>query len=274
MGGAVDSVRGKPDEALKQEVHDFWNSRPCGTQFTQLVWGSREFFDAVEGERYLRQPFMEEAVGFKRYPGKRLLEIGCGLGTDTLQFARGGAIVTGVDLTEQSVELARRRFEMYGVPGTFLVADAERLPFPDASFDVVYSFGVLHHTPDTGRAIDEVYRVLEPGGEIVIMLYHSHSTHLWLGYPVYIAKRLRQGKGPRSFEEYFRVYDGEENPLGKAYTAGEVRQLFHRFEDLKLTTYDPYRPRLPGFLNRILTSVGRRYGFWLLIRGRKPGTRR
>ena len=99
-------------ESLKQQVHDFWNARPCGTQFTELEWGSRTFFDAVEQERYLRQPFIREAVGFDRYRGLKLLEIGCGLGTDSLQFARGGAVVTAVDLTEQSIELARRRFPM------------------------------------------------------------------------------------------------------------------------------------------------------------------
>jgi ubiquinone/menaquinone biosynthesis C-methylase UbiE len=259
------------DEGLKRQVHDYWNERPCGTQFTETEWGSRAFFDAVEKERYLRQPFMREAVGFDRYPGKELLEIGCGLGTDSLQFARGGALVTGVDLTEQSVELTRRRFEMYGVPGRFQVADAENLPFPDGSFDVVYSFGVLHHTPDTRKAIREVHRVLKPGGEIVIMLYHRHSTHLWLGYPEFMLKRLLQGRGLLSFDDYFRVYDGQENPLGKAYTREAVSRMFSDFIDLKLSTYDTWRPRLPGFVNALLERLGDRFGFYLLIRGRKAG---
>lgn len=259
-----------PDETLKQQVHDFWNSRPCGTQFTEMEWGSREFFDAVEQERYLRQPFMREAVGFDRYSGKSLLEIGCGLGTDSLQFARGGALVTGVDLTEQSVELARRRFELYGVPGRFQVADAESLPFPDASFDVVYSFGVLHHTPNTPRAVREVARVLKPGGEIVIMLYHRKSTHVWLGYPVAMAGRLRRGQGLLSLDEYFRVYDGEGNPLGKAYTRSEVAEMFRDFSGLRFSTWDPWRPRMPKFANDILLGLARRYGFWLLIQGTKP----
>ena len=257
------------DESLKRQVHDFWNSRPCGTQFTELEWGSRTFFDSVEAERYRRQPFMREAVGFDRYAGRTLLEIGCGLGTDSLQFARGGALVTGVDLTEQSIELARRRFEMYGVPGTFQVADAEQLPFPDASFDVVYSFGVLHHTPDTPRAVREVARVLKPGGEIVIMLYHRHSTHVWLGYPVAMFGRLKRGQKLLSLDEYFRVYDGEGNPLGKAYTQAEVLAMFKDFADLKLSTWDPWRPRMPKFMNDLLLGLAKRYGFWLLIRGRK-----
>lgn len=263
-------IESHADEKLKREVHDFWNARPCGTQFTRDQWGTREFFDGVEAERYLRQPFMREAVGFDRYRGRTLLEIGCGLGTDLLQFARGGAIVTGLDLTEQSIELARKRFDMYGVPGSFQVGDAENLPFPDNSFDVVYSFGVLHHTPDTARAIREVARVLKPGGEIVIMLYHRTSTHLWLGYPLAMAKRLLGGRGVLSFDEYFRTYDGEENPLGKAYTRREFREMFRGFRDVTLASYDPTRPRLPRLVDRFLATLGRRYGFWMLIRGRKP----
>ena len=148
-------------------VQAYWDAHPCGTQFTELEWGSQQFFDSVSRERYARQPFMAEAVGFSRYSGKELLEIGCGLGTDLLEFARGGARVTGLDLTPAVVALARRRFELEGASGNFVVGDAERLPFADNRFDVVYSFGVLHHTPDTGRAFAEVRRILRPGGVLV-----------------------------------------------------------------------------------------------------------
>ncbi|MEX2116102.1 MAG: class I SAM-dependent methyltransferase, partial [Bacteroidota bacterium] len=134
---------------LKREVQAYWDAHPCGTQFTDLEWGSREFFEQVETFRYTLQPFMDRIMRFKEYKGKRLLEIGCGLGTDLLQFARAGAHVTGIDLTPASIDLARKRFSLYGIPADLQVADAENLPFPDESFDVVYSFGVLHHTPDT-----------------------------------------------------------------------------------------------------------------------------
>ncbi|MBC8043267.1 MAG: class I SAM-dependent methyltransferase, partial [Rhizobacter sp.] len=181
-------------EDLKSDVHDYWNQNPCGTQFTELGRGSKAFYDEVERFRYATQPFMSRLCGFDNFAGKRLLEIGCGLGTDLLQFARAGAITTGVDLTEESVALAKKRFELYGVPGDFQVADAEKLPFAADSFDAVYSFGVLHHTPDTQKAIDEVYRVLKPGGKIVIMLYHKQSLHVWLGVPLYFLYGLIQGK--------------------------------------------------------------------------------
>ncbi|MFN3346111.1 MAG: class I SAM-dependent methyltransferase, partial [Chloroherpetonaceae bacterium] len=134
------------DEKLKTTVHDYWNAQPCGTQFTSDQRGTKEFFESVEAHRYAMQPYAEALCKFKAFRGKTLLEIGCGLGTDSLQFARNGAIVTGVDLTEESVALAKKRFDLYDINGTFRTADAENLPFADNSFDVVYSFGVLHHT--------------------------------------------------------------------------------------------------------------------------------
>jgi ubiquinone/menaquinone biosynthesis C-methylase UbiE len=261
------------EDDVKTQVHDYWDAHPCGTQFTHLPWGSSEFFAAVTEERYRRQPFMADAVGFSRYPGKELLEIGCGLGTDLREFARGGARVTGLDLTPAGVALARRRFEVEGVPGRFSVGDAENLPFPDARFDVVYSFGVLHHTPDTRRAFREMLRVLRPGGEAVVMLYHSRSSHYYLGYPLALASRLRRGKKWIGKAEYFRIYDGEENPLGKAYTRRQVRSLFEGFDVLDQRAYDTYRPRLAPLANRILLGLGERFGFYLVTRARKPGER-
>jgi glycosyltransferase involved in cell wall biosynthesis len=208
-------------EALKSNVRDYWNANPCGTQFTEIERGSRAFYDEVERFRYETQPFMEKLCKFDAFKGKTLLEIGCGLGTDLLQFARHGAIVTGVDLTEESIALAKKRFELYGVQGTFCTADAENLPFADNSFDVVYSFGVLHHTPNTQKAIDEIYRVVKHGGEIVIMLYHKHSLHVWLGVPLYFLYGLSKGK-LWGYEEWVRIYDGKDNPLGNALLKREL----------------------------------------------------
>lgn len=179
---------------LKRRVREYWNARPCGTQFTSLEPGTKEFFDEVERFRYRAQPFMDRVAGFRRYRGKDLLEIGCGLGTDLLQFARGGARVTGVDLTENSVDLVRRRFALERLPVNALMADAENLPFPDGTFDVVYSFGVLHHTPDTQSAVEQIHRVLKPRGTAIVMLYHRHSLRVWLGIPLFAAWRILHRK--------------------------------------------------------------------------------
>ena len=194
------------DEKLKDQVREYWNAHPCGTQFTHLEWGSKEFFAEVERFRYETQPFMSEIIGFDRYPGKRLLEVGCGLGTDLLQFAKGGALVTGVDLTPQSIELVKRRFALDGLAVDARVSDAENLPFDDASFDVVYSFGVLHHTPNTQKAIDEVYRVLKPGGKIIIMHGQADQLIMTEGTVDYYKRVLQQMGGWKKVMPFARLF--------------------------------------------------------------------
>jgi ubiquinone/menaquinone biosynthesis C-methylase UbiE len=263
------------DEQLKSQVREYWNAHPCGTQFTHLEWGSKEFFREVERFRYETQPFMNRIVGFDRFGGKKLLEVGCGLGTDLLQFAKGGALVTGVDLTPQSIELVKRRFALEELQVDARVSDAENLPFDDATFDVVYSFGVLHHTPNTQKAIDEVYRVLRPGGKIVIMLYHKNSLHMWLGIPLFtLWKFLQEKKSGLSrsstAEDWVRVYDGGENPLGKAYSRSEAGRMFGRFKNRTYTLCDSYRRRFPKFVNLLNQKLLAPWcGFWMVITGEK-----
>src|SRR5450432_397945 len=145
---------------LKERVRAFWQANPCGTKFADAEPGSRRFYELVEEHRYEKEWHIRAAADFAGARGLRVLEIGCGLGTDGAQFANGGADYTGVDLTAAAVELARKRFELFNLRGEFRTADAENLDFPDESFDLVYSHGVLHHTPDTPRAIREVHRVL------------------------------------------------------------------------------------------------------------------
>ncbi len=259
---------------VKEDVRNYWDSHPCGTQFTHLAWGSQEFFDEVERFRYSIHPFMEKAIRFHQYAGKSILEVGCGLGTDLVQFARAGAAVTGVDLTPNSIDLVKKRFALAGLQGRALVADAENLPFSAGEFDVVYSFGVLHHTPDTQKAIDEVFRVLKPGGEAVIMLYHKHSIHMLAGIPLFALYRLfRSGQSTHSaglVGDWIRIYDGSENPLGKAYSKSEVRTMFRRFHSLEFALFDPIRRRFPLFLNRINQKLFAPWlGFYLLLRATK-----
>jgi len=258
------------NEALKNKVREYWNEHPCGTQFTDLEWGSKQFFDEVERHRYATQPFMKEIMEFDRFPGKQVLEIGCGLGTDLLQFARAGAVVTGVDLTSRSIELVKKRFALEHLSVDARVSDAEHLPFDDGSFDVVYSFGVLHHTPNTQQAIEEVYRVLKPGGRIIIMLYHKRSVHVWLGAPLYRFSSKYKNHSLSLSDDWVRVYDGDMNPLGKAYRKSDVKAMFSRFKYFSTTLCDPVRKRYPDFLNSMNQQyLARLTGFWMVIKGEK-----
>lgn len=260
------------DEALKARVRSFWDERPCGTQFTRLRWGTREFFDDVEKTRYASHPFLREVAEFDRFGGQQLLEVGCGLGTDLMQFARGGARVTGVDLTAQGIEQVKRRFALEGLPVDARVADAEQLPFADASFDVAYSFGVLHHTPDTQRAIDEIHRVLKPDGRAIVMLYHLHSLRVVVGGAVHFVRRLLRAdaRAGATIEDWIRVYDGAQNPLGKAYARSDLERMFARFPRRQYRVYHPVRLGAPPLLNALSQRLLSPWcGFFLVIKAWK-----
>ena len=140
-----------PPQELKERVRDHWEGEPCGVIHTSAPEGSPRFYDEIERRRDELEPFLPDVADFAGARAQRLLEIGVGIGTDFIRFARAGAYVTGVDLTDHAVELVRARLELEGLPGQVMQADAEQLPFDDGTFDRVYSWGVLHHTPDTER---------------------------------------------------------------------------------------------------------------------------
>ena len=175
----IEEVAPKVTPDLADRIYDFWSrnvncEKIMGSSVTQGDRGTEEYFQDIEEQRYRSHrhllPWIEEMQ-----PGKSVLEVGCGIGLDALKMARHGLRVTAVDLTDIAIETVRNRFDSLGVQGEFKVSDATSLPFEDSSFDYVYSFGVLHHAQDTAASINEVFRVLKPGGEAKIMLYNRHS---------------------------------------------------------------------------------------------------
>ena len=285
---------------LKDRVRAFWQENPCGTKFADAPPGSRKFYELVEEHRYTKEWHIPIAAEFAKTKNLKVLEVGCGLGTDGSQFAKAGAIYTGIDLTEAAVDLAKRRFELFQLPGTFRVADAERLDFPDNTFDIVYSHGVLHHTPDTAAAVREVHRVLRPGGKAVVMLYHRDSynyrvnismlrrsgahllrwragvklVHVLTGEPEESlrdhARQLRTQSAYLNSEEFLsRNTDGAGNPLARVYSRSEARELFKDFAHVELRTYFLNKRWLPVFgpiLPRSLESrMASRWGWHLWI---------
>lgn len=290
---------------LKERVRAFWQANPCGLKFADAEPGTRLFYERVEEHRYRTEWHIPEAADFQSARGKRVLEIGCGLGTDGAQFARAGASYTGVDLTQAAVGLARRRFELFGLEGDFQTADAENLDFADASFDLVYSHGVLHHTPDIERAVEEIHRVLKPGGRAVVMLYHRDSYNYRVNIQVLRragAQLLRSesgiklahkltGEPPENLREHARRLrtdsenylkadeflnqntDGAGNPLARVYSRTQARRLFSDFAEVELRTYFLHKRwmpivgrLLPRSLERRLAS---RWGWHLWIYARK-----
>jgi ubiquinone/menaquinone biosynthesis C-methylase UbiE len=193
-------------------------------------------------------------MDFGRFADAKLLEIGCGMGTDLLQFARGGARCIGLDLTPRSIEITRHRFALYGASGLFLISDGEQLPFTSDSLDVVYSNGVLHHTPDTTGAIREIHRVLRKGGTAKVMLYHRNSINYWI--EIILRRGLLKGdffRGLSPEEIMSREVEYSEHdarPLVKVYSRKQACALFSLFEDVKVEI-----EQLTRFELRFLSSV-------------------
>jgi ubiquinone/menaquinone biosynthesis C-methylase UbiE len=253
---------------LKKSVKEYWDNEPCGTGGVKFPEGSLDYFEEIERYRYSVEPFIHSFAQFTRWRGKRMLEIGCGAGTDMLQFARAGAEVHAIDLSTHSVALAKKRLSVYGLKGEVQEADAEHLPFPDNYFDLVYSWGVLHHTPDTEGAIKEVYRVLKPDGQIRIMLYNRHS---WIALKMYLKRGLLGGKPFMSLSKIISNY--EESKGTKAYTAKEIQKLFSAFSNVKvqfiLTYYDYLKSK--GFFppTWIVRLMGDKFGWFIEVSGEK-----
>ena len=215
----------------KQQVHDFWNAAACGENL-YLQTTDRAGYVAQSAERYRLEPFIVPFADFEAAKGKKVLEIGVGLGADHQRFAEAGAELYGIDLTERAVEHTRRRLALFGLSSELAVGDAECLDFPDESFDLIYSWGVLHHSPNTPKAIAEVYRVLKRGGGgAKVMIYHKWSmigAMLWLRYA------LLAGRPWRSLRSIYAEH--LESPGTKAYSIAEARQLFAQFTDVKIST--------------------------------------
>ena len=250
-------------EETKSRVREFWEEEPCGSVHGQAPEGTKEYFDEIERHRYETEPYVRRFADFEGARGKRLLEIGVGLGTDFVQFVRAGAIATGVDLTQHGVDLVRRRLELEGLKANVQVADAESLPFEDGAFERVYSWGVLHHTPNTAKAIGEAIRVLGPGGEACVMLYARHS---WVTYGLWVRHGLLAGKPWTSLSEILASHMESEGTKG--FTERELRRLFAGLEDLRIdkvrTPYDR------GFAGPLAWATGNSLGWNLVVRGRKP----
>jgi ubiquinone/menaquinone biosynthesis C-methylase UbiE len=293
------------NEFLKLAIRDWWAKYPMtyglehgSAEYTRgdgsrerVEIGSRLFFEKADETFYDWNEPRHDGTGkfgkifdYGKYAGQPVLEIGCGMGCMAMNWAQHGASVTAVDINPVAVKQTRRRFEAFGLDGDFREADAENLPFPDDSFSFAYSWGVLHHTPGTKKGIDELFRVLKPGGRCGVMLYNRNSLYFlymvrymegfvnmqsrWLD-PVGLASRYGDGA----------VREG--NPHTWPVTKQEIRNhLFTRFANLKIEVFgtdipsilDLWFPRLGSRIlpSRLIDSLARRWGWSLWITGEKP----
>lgn len=255
----------------KQQTQDQWNTTACG-QVGDIEW-SLDYFLSVEKNRY--ENYGDWMRGFYRYDdhqGVKLLEIGFGQGTDLIQYALGGADVTGVDLTENHYKLATENFKLRNLKAELHHRDAAVLPFPDNSFDKVVSFGVLHHTPDIQVCVDEIYRVLKPGGKLVLSLYHRNSLYYWttllLKEGIFKGKLFTLGfDGLKAIIE--TGADGKKlKPYVKLYTHQSMKKLVHQFPSVQIDIRHLYRKNIWIF-GKILPDsaikwLERRFGWYII----------
>jgi ubiquinone/menaquinone biosynthesis C-methylase UbiE len=230
------------------KVRQYWNARPCNVRHSPSPVGSRQYFDEVEARKYRVEPHIPVFAEFERWKGKRVLEIGCGIGTDTINFARAGARVTAVDLSAESLALARRRAEVFGLENiTFHQANAERLSdhVPVERYDLVYSFGVIHHTPHPERVIEQIHRYVDRESLLKVMVYHRASWKvLWM--------LLKHGRRPgETLDDLIARHSEAETgcPVTYSYTRETVRDFLRGFEilDTRVDHIFPYR--IPEYRN-------------------------
>jgi 2-polyprenyl-3-methyl-5-hydroxy-6-metoxy-1,4-benzoquinol methylase len=247
----------KPQRDVTVEtVHDFWQSHVNNEYYTDAARASDEYFREIEDRRYLRHYHLRELFSALSGSRGRLLEVGCGIGVDSIQLAKCGFQVTAIDLTENALQVAKEFAARRGVAIDFRLGNAENLEFDDGEFDAVYSFGVLHHTPGIERSIAEVCRVLRPGGTAYVMLYHRHSL-------VNLAHRLLRipYESPR--------HRKDDCPVVYTFSRQGVRKLFDEFSNVSVHAeypftfgFGPLGTRTPLWLRK---ALGRAIGWHLMI---------
>jgi ubiquinone/menaquinone biosynthesis C-methylase UbiE len=227
---------------LKDDVRQFWDAASCGEIYASRDADAQAFYESHRARRYELEKYLPDFAQFGDFAGKDVLEIGVGMGADHAEIAKASPrSLHGIDLTPRAVQHTAERLRLLGLHTVVNVADAERLPFDDASFDRVYSWGVIHHSPDTQGAANEIFRVLRPGGTARVMIYHTHSlvgAMLWLRYG------LCAGRPGRSLADIY--FHHLESPGTKAYTVAQARQLFARFTRVRVRAQLSFADLLEG----------------------------
>ncbi len=225
---------------LKEDIRTYWNRQSCGTDIAASEKFSRDYFEEIEEFRYAQEPEIFPFAEFTRWRDARMLEVGVGAGTDFLQWVRAGTRANGIDLTQEGVDHVQHRLSVYDLECESLsVGDAENIPHEDNSFDLVYSWGVIHHSPDTVKALHEIARVTKKGGRAKIMVYNRRSPYVVYKY---LRWGLMKGKPFMSIDRIMAEH--QESPGTKAYSIPQFARMMeeagfriHRI-DAPVTTYD------------------------------------
>jgi len=258
-------------EELKAKIKEFWNAEACGTHIAESAKYLRQYFNEIEDHRYSIEPEIFSFAQFTRFHDQKVLEVGVGAGTDFIQWVRAGAKAYGTDLTEEAIEHVKNRLAIYGLSAEeFRVADAENLPYSDNTFDLVYSWGVIHHTPNTIKALEEIIRVTRIGGRIKIMVYNRRSLNAFYQY---LHFGLLRGRPFKSIS--WILYHHMESIGTKAYTIREMKSILAKYpiriRDIRnsLSKYDllwnkAFPFRFASYILACLLGLGR-VGWFMTI---------
>jgi ubiquinone/menaquinone biosynthesis C-methylase UbiE len=282
----------------QKQVESFWNEKPCDSDRSSRSSETQEYFFDIEKDRYNLQTHIKEVLSWIEWDGKKVLEIGTGVGTDARSIISFGAIYTGINVDQGSTDLTMKALAAFELSGTVKKINATTLPFPDQSFDVIYSFGVLHHIPNIKAAVSEIFRVLKPGGEILVMVYNRYSINYYveimflrklfqrllilpgavtflaaLGFPKVKMERhkeLYRTIGKMSDEEWLsRNTDGPDNPYSKVYGQAEIEEVLHQFQihrnEVRFFDYRHWGISgrlLPRF---VVNTLGKRWGWHRVV---------
>lgn len=274
-------MNGEDNMDDKAQVRDFWDRASCGEDL-YLHGSEAADFAAQAQARYRLEPYIPDFARFAEAKGRKVLEIGVGLGADHEQFARAGAELSGIDLTPRAIANTRQRLAVMGLHSDLREGDAENLPFDANSFDIVYSWGVIHHSPNTPRAAQEILRVLRPGGRFAVMIYQRHSM---IGYMLWLRYALARGRPFTSLDTIYSRY--LESPGTKAYSPAEARALFAGAEGITVSSVLTHGDLLEGaagqrhegavlalarriWPRRLIRALLPNHGLFLMISGTKP----
>jgi len=201
-----------------EEVQKFWNERPCNIRHSNKEIATKEYFEEVTTRKYKVEPHILSFANFPSYEGKKVLEVGCGIGTAAQSFCESGAMYTGIDLSDKSIEIANKRMEVFGFTNNSSIFPANIETFyNEENYDLVYSFGVLHHTPNTELAIQNIFNLLKPGGEFKFMMYAKNS---WKNFEI---------------QDGLDQYEAQSGvPIAKTYTKEEIYSLLKDFKDIDI----------------------------------------
>jgi SAM-dependent methyltransferase len=215
------------------QVIKYWNNQPCNIKHSSCEIGTREYFEEVEKRKYFVEPHIPAFAEFEKWSGKKVLEIGCGIGTDAVNFARHGAEYTGIELSDVSLEITKKRFDVFGLNGTFFNLDAqdfEALSAVGRDFDLIYSFGVIHHSPNPQKIIDNCLQLLKPDGTLKIMVYAENS---W--------KKIMIDGG-------LDQYEAQSNcPVAFTYTNEQVYRMFSQFRNIHIRQDHIFPYKIPEY---------------------------